>query len=564
MPGMTTLTGGEALAQQLQLEGVTQVFGVPGIQLDWATDGIAKLEGAIRFRTMRHEQAASYAADGYARSAGEPGVCMVVPGPGMYNAMAGLATAYACSSPVLAIIGQINSKAIGKGYGILHELPDQSSALDNVTKWHAMARRPQDIPGLVREAFHRLRSGRPRPVAIEVPPDVLQAKAETALCPPGAAEGDRVAPDLREIEAAAALLRGARRIGIFAGWGVTAAGANAELQQLAERLQAPVVMSGNGRGSISDRHPLALPQLGARALFPACDVVLVVGSRMLDSGGRPAFSNVDAVKFVHVNVEPNDWSPPRNPAATVHADAKLALRALHDALDGLPARASAAADAAKVRAWCEAQFTDVQPQYGLVKALRAAIPDDGVLVGEMTQVSYVARVAYPCYAPRTFLTPGYQGTLGYGYPTALGAAAANPGKAVVSINGDGGFGFALQELATARMHNFPVVAVVFNDGAFGNVKRFHQDLFGRSLGADLVNPDFVKLAEAFGVQAERVHTADALAAAVRSAIASGAPALIEMPVSEMPSPLHLSSEAYRGPRPAPPNPLEAAQAAGTG
>ncbi len=542
---MALLTGGEALAQQLQRESITEIFGVPGVQLDWGIDGIQKLNGAIKFVTMRHEQAASYAADGYARSGNKPGVCMVVPGPGLFNAMAGLSTAYACNSPVLCIVGQINSKAIGKGWGLLHELPDQSAALDNVSKWHAMAKRPEEIPGLVREAIHQLNTGRPMPVVLEMPQDVLAAKGEMELCEPHAPSARTSAPNANAVRDAAEMLRGAKHITIYAGGGVHAARASEELRQLAEKLDAPVVMSGNGRGALPDAHPLALPHTGARALFPASDVVVVVASRLIDGSGNLGIKDATNAKYIYLNIDPREVTPPRKPDVFLQADAKQSLRALLAALgDGSAAR-DGAARAAKVRAWCDEQIAQIEPQLSLVRALRNAIPQDGILVSEMTQVGYLARVAYPTFAPRTFITPGYQGTLGYGYPTALGVAVANPGRPVVSINGDGGFGFALQELATAKKYNIPVVGVVFNDSAYGNVKRMHLTQFGFSNTADLANPDFVKLAEAFGLAGQRVTSPDELEQAIKDGIAARQPCLIEMPVSTMPESFYLISETMK-------------------
>ncbi len=551
---MTIMTGGDALAAQLIHEGVDQIFGLPGVQLDFAVDGLAKVQDRVKFLHVRHEQTTAYMADGYARSTGKVGVAMFVPGPGLFNAMAGLSTAWACSSPVLAICGQIQSNAIGKGYGLLHEVNGQSDTLATVTKWSAMARAPQEIPGLVREAFHQLRTGRPRPVGIEVPPDVLQAQADITLCDPVDEALHVVHPDAAEVKHAAELLRHAKRPVIWAGWGVQNANATGELTALAERLQAPVCTSNNGRGAIPSDHPLALDGLASRALFPLADVVIVVGSRFMGSAGVLSARAPDA-RFIYINADEHDFAAPRAVSAQLHADAKTALADLLAELDALAARPSAAPDCDKLRAWCHEQYAGVEPQYTLLKALRNAIPRDGILVNEMTQVGYVSRQTYPVYAPRTFITPGWQGTLGFGYPTALGVAAGNPDKAVVSINGDGGFGFGLAELATARQHDLNCVAVVFNDKAYGNVKRLQQQQFNRTLGSDLRNPDFVKVAEAFGVPAIRVHSADALEGALRSALAARGPHLIEIPVDEMPNPAHLMSESAKPPFPAPPNPL---------
>ncbi|MGH9057205.1 MAG: thiamine pyrophosphate-binding protein, partial [Acidimicrobiales bacterium] len=278
------LTGGQALARQLVIEGVTDVFGIPGVQLDFAMDALSEVSDDLIFRNTRHEQAATYMADGFARSSGRVGVSLVVPGPGVLNTLAALSTAYACSSPVLQLAGQIPSAAIGSGHGLLHEIPDQSGVLAALTKWSGLARSPAEVPRLVHDAFGHLRSGRPRPVALEIPPDVLAAKQEVSVVAE-AAVPQRSVPDEQEIERAAQLLAEARRPVICAGWGVQAAGATAQLRRLAEALGAPVVMSQHGRGSLDDRHPLALTSLGGPEVLGRADVVLAVGTRFRELDG---------------------------------------------------------------------------------------------------------------------------------------------------------------------------------------------------------------------------------------------------------------------------------------
>lgn len=546
------MTGGQALARQLVAEGARDVFGIPGVQLDWATDALLDVAKDLRYVTPRHEQATSYMADGYARTTGREGVCMVVPGPGLLNAMAGLSTAYACNSPVLCITGQIPSHQIGQGLGMLHEVPGQSGLLDSVTKWHRLARAPEEIPSLVHQAFQQLRSGRPQPVALEIPPDVLQARAAVELL--DAAPASRAAPqDAKAIAQAAALLRNARFPVIYAGGGVLAAKASEALRQLAETLQAPVVMSDNARGALSSRHPLALTQLGGRCVLPHADVVLVVGSRFVDGIGRPTHASATA-RFIYLNLSASDMAEPRTQGLALQADAGLGCLALLEQIHGLKAP-SRAADVARVKAWCDEQIAFIEPQLSYVRALREAIPDDGILVNELTQIGYASTFAYPVYGPRTFITPGYQGTLGYGFATALGVALGNPGKAVVSINGDGGFGWNLQELATAAKYGANLVIVVFADGAFGNVRRIQSNVFQREIGTDLHNPDFLKLAEAFGVRGVRVDSPQGLGSAVKSALAAGGPSFIEVTVQPMPGPWHLIHTFSKAPRVAPPNPL---------
>src|SRR5882757_2549100 len=533
------MTGGEALAAQLAREGVGTVFGVPGIQLDYAMDGLAQRRDEIRFVGARHEQGAGYFADGFARATGDPGVFMVVPGPGLLNAGAALATAYACSSRVVCIAGQIPSRAIGQGLGMLHEIPGQSELLASLTKWSAMARTAAEIPGLVRDAFQQVRSGRPRPVGLEIPPDVLRTPADITLL--DSAPAEPLLPDPDEIEQAARILAGAERPVILAGGGVGAAGASAALARLAEALDAPVVTSRNGRGAISDRHPLALTMLGGRQVLPQADVVLAVGTRFITLTGQPVITD-PGTRVILVNADPDDLGGPRKPEATVLADARLALEALAASLPEGSRPSRRAAEVGQVRAWCAEQLASISPQVAWLTAIREALPDNGVFVDELTQVGYASRACYPVYEPRTYLTPGYQGTLGYGFPTGLGAKVARPDAPVVSISGDGGFGWNLQELSTARKYGIGLITVVFTDGFFGNVRRIQQEEFGRTIGTELANPDFGALARAFGVNSARVTTPEQLSGVIREAGADSEPLLVEVPVGEMPSPWHLISE----------------------
>lgn len=534
------MTGGQALAAQLVNEGVRHVFGVPGVQLDYAVDGLARVSDQIAFWNTRHEQATSYMADGYSRSSGDIGVCMVVPGPGLLNALAGVATAFACSSRVLCISGQIPSNAIGRGLGLLHEIPHQSDILAALTKWSAIAHAPAEIPGLVHEAIRQLRSGRPRPVGIELPPDILQAEGDVELLGPVAGD-ELLQPDPQLIRDAAALLRNAERPLIYAGGGAVAGNASAALVRLAEKLQCPVVMSNNGRGAIDDRHPQALTWLAGRGALAEADVVLGVGTRFL-AGVEPLPLAVGA-RYALLNAEPNDLGAPRQPAVAVYADAALGLAALHDELDSLAPR-SPWIDITVLRQWADALLAQVQPQYGWVSALRGGLPEDGILVNEFTQVGYLSQAAFPIYSPRSYIAPGYQGTLGYGFPTALGARVANPHRAVLSISGDGGIGWALSELSTARKYAIGLVTVVFNDGAYGNVRRAQVEQFdGRLLGTDLVNPDFVELAESFGVRGARATTPGELSGLLRETLGPNVePVLIDVPVPAMPNPFRRMRE----------------------
>jgi acetolactate synthase-1/2/3 large subunit len=537
------LTGGDALAQQLAREGVRHIFGVPGVQLDFAVDALARISDQISYWNTRHEQATSYMADGFARASGQVGVCLVVPGPGLLNALAGVATAYACSSRVLCISGQIQSSAIGRGLGMLHEIPEQSRILSALTKWSGRADRVEDVPRLVHEAFRQLRSGRPRPVGIEFPPDVLQAQADITLLDP-VQQDEPIVPDAEGLRRAAALLAHAERPVVYAGGGLVAGDRGpAALREFAQLLQCPVVMSPNGRGALDDRHPLALTWAAGRAALAEADLVLGVGTRFLT--GQEPLRLAPGAHYVLLNAEPNDLSEPRQPAVAIHGDAALGLIGLRGELEGLLSKRSLWINLERVRAWARELIEQVEPQHSWVRALRASMPEDGVLVNEFTQVGYLAQAAYPVYYPRTYIGPGYQGTLGYGFPTALGAKVANPGRAVLSITGDGGFGWALPELATARKYDIGLVTVIFNDRAYGNVRRSQVEQFGgRLLGTDLRNPDFVGLAESFGVRGARATTPAELEGLLRETMSGEAePVLIDVPVGAMPNPFRRLRES---------------------
>jgi acetolactate synthase-1/2/3 large subunit len=544
-------TGGQALVEQLRREGVRIIFGIPGVQLDWAVDALCDAVSDIQFIVPRHEQAVSYMADGYARTSGKEGVCMMVPGPGMLNALAGLATSWACNARVLFIAGQIPSHTIGKGFGMLHEIADQSGILKTLTKWHGIARAPGDIPALVHEAFAQLRSGRPRPVALELPPDVLQGVVEDVRYF-DAAPFAPTPVDAPAVARAAEFLAAAKSPVIYAGGGAGAAGA--ALQALAEKLQAPIVMTEGARGAVSARHPLTLSTLGGRCVLPLADVVLVAGSRFLDAVAKPILVSPHC-QLIYLNIDEAAFAAPRQSGLNLLGDVRLGLAAIDAAIGAAAERPSRADDVAKVKVWEDVQTDAIKPQTDYVAVLRDHIADDATLVSELTQIGYFANIAYKVHAPHGLITPGFQGTLGYGFPTALGVSAGAPGKRTVSVTGDGGFGWALQELATAAKYQFNLTTIVFADGRFGNVQRIQKRTFGRTFAVELHNPDFQLLAQAFGVRSERVDSPAGLAAALKAAEIAGGPSLIEVQVGEMPSPWPLIHPFVPPANPPPPNPL---------
>jgi acetolactate synthase-1/2/3 large subunit len=529
---MARMTGGQALVASLHREGVRVVFGLPGVQLYGAMAALRE-EPRIRFVATRHEQATTYMADGYARAGGDIGVALVVPGPGLLNASAGLSTAYSASSPVLLIAGQVPKGRIGKDVGLLHEVNDQLDAIAPVTKWRARALEVEEIPGVIREAARQLRTGRPRPVVVDIPPETLEDEGEVTLLDP--APTNRPAAPTAELERAVALLVAAREPVIIAGGGVNLADAHDALRAVAEHLQAGVIMTAEGKGALSDANELSLgaalwPGAPLRAHLDQADLVLAVGTRM-------AMAALQASQqVIQIDVDPAEIG--RNHARTIGlvGDARATLLRLAERLRAAGhARPSRRAALEAVRQ-ATAATDDQEPQASIQRSLRAGTPRDAILVADMTQIGYHSRPFWPVYEPRTYLTSSYSGNLGFGFPTGLGARVARPDRPVVVVCGDGGFLFNSQELSTAVRYGIAVVVVVFNDESYGNVARDLDEAWGGSIGADLANPDFVRLAEAYGVTALRAKEPTDVGELVREAIALGRPVLIEVPVGRMPRP----------------------------
>ena len=524
------MTTAEAVVASLVAHGIDTVYGVPGVHNDALFDALFKARNQVRMLHARHEQTGAYMALGAAMATGRPQAYAAVPGPGVLNTTAALLTAWATESPVLALAGQIPTHAIDRGYGHLHEIPDQLGLLRHLTKYAARITGPHEASAYVAAALHAALSGRRRPVALECAIDVWnQAGPAPAVAPiqPWAPE-----PDPDAVAQAARLLGAAKRPLIVVGGG--AMDAAPEVRLLAEMLEAPVVSYRRGRGILPTSHRLSVPFPVGRRLWETADVVFGVGTRLY--APQSQWGTDAELQVVRLDIDAEEPGRFRQPACAIVADAATGLRALLERLPGQnQARESREAELEGHRAWLAERLSRLEPQLGFLRAMRAALPEDGLLVDEVTQMGFASRMAFPVEAPRRFFS-GYQDNLGYGYGTALGVAAACPGRAVLSIAGDGGFGYQAFELATAKRHNLPVVVVVFDDGHFGNVKRIQQQAWGgREIANDLANPDFVRFAESFGIAAYRAEDAAQLEARLREAFALRAPALVHVPVGEMPS-----------------------------
>lgn len=527
---MARMTGGEAIVRALVVNGVDTLFGLPGAQMYPFFDALHRHAAAIRTFGARHEQGSAYAAFGYARSTGRPGVFSVVPGPGVLNTTAALATAAGCCAPVLCVTGQVPSAFIGRGRGHLHELPDQRATLRTLCKWVERIEHVEDAPAIVDEAFRQMLGGRPGPVAIEMAWDVMAASADVALLPSA-----RIAPvpipDPHAIAAAADLLARAKRPMIFVGSG--AQGAAADVRALALALGAPVVAMRGGRGIMPEGEGLGLSSYAASRVWPQVDIAIGVGTRMELPFMRWAdmMSLIDAPDTpatVRIDIDPREMQRLRVTAPIV-ADAGAGARALVAALHERKTLPRDTAYLAAAKSESAKAIATVTPHVAYLAAIRAALPSDGFFVEELCQAGFASFFAWEATAPRTYVSAGFQGTLGFGFMTALGVKAAHPDRAVVSISGDGGFLFGVQELATAVQFGLGVVAIVFNNSAYGNVLRDQQTGFGgRLLGSELQNPDFMHLAKAFGVTGHRVDSPSGLAAVLPGAIAANRPVLIEV------------------------------------
>jgi acetolactate synthase I/II/III large subunit len=525
---MTSMTGGEAIVSGLVAHGVDTVFGLPGAQVYGLFDAFHQAQ--LRVIGARHEQACGYMAYGYARSTGKPAVFSVVPGPGVLNAGAALLTAFGSNEPVLCLTGQVPTQFLGKGRGHLHEMPDQLATLRTFVKWAERIEHPATAPTLVSRAFQEMLSGRRGPVALEMPWDVFTQRAETGaakvLDPFPAPQ-----PDSDRIKDAAALVAASKTPMIFVGSG--AIHAREEILELAEMIDAPVVSFRSGRGIVSNAHELGLTMAAAYKLWPATDLMIGIGTRM----ELPASSfrwpfRPQGLKSIRIDIDPAEMRRLVSDVAVV-ADAKAGTRDLLAAVSKAGPRKTSGRRAAirEASAASLKEIQAVQPQMAYLNILREVLPHNAIVTDELSQVGFASWYGFPVYEPRTFLTSGYQGTLGSGFPTALGAKVANPDRPVVAITGDGGFMFGVQELATAVQFKIGVVTLVFNNNAYGNVRRDQRLRFdGRVVASDLVNPDFVKLADSFGVAASRVTSPDHFRPALEKALAHGGPYLVDIEV----------------------------------
>jgi acetolactate synthase I/II/III large subunit len=526
------MTTAEAAVAALIAYGIDTVYALPGVHNDGLFDALFKAGDRIRTIHTRHEQGAAYMALGAALATGRPQAYAVVPGPGLLNSAAALLTAYGMNAPVLALIGQIAQSAIGRGLGHLHEIRDQAGLIARLVDFSARIREPREAAPRIAEAVRAMATGRPGPAVLECAIDVWGRSASVPAIAPAPSPAQ---PPIDEdaVRDAAKRLATAKRPLIVAGGG--AQDAADEVTALSRLLQAPVLAYRRGRGVLDSRDPLSVTLPLGRELWGEADAVLAVGTRLFY--GFTQWGIDPELAIIRIDADPEEPERFTRPAAALIGDAAPILRRLIDAL--VPhSRASRRAEMEERQAKMRRRLDKLAPQIAFLDAIRAELPEDGIFVDEVTQIGFAARLLLPVYKPRTFLSPGYQDNLGWGFATALGAQHARRDVPVLSISGDGGFLFTSNELASAVCHRIPLTVLVFNDGAFGNVRRIQEEQFGnRLIASDLANPDFVRYAQSFGAEAERARNPQELRAALKRAFKRrDGPTLIEVPVGPMPSP----------------------------
>jgi acetolactate synthase-1/2/3 large subunit len=523
-------TCGEVLVELLGLYGIDTVFGIPGVHTVELYRGLPNSK--LRHITPRHEQGAGFMADGYARARGRPAACFIITGPGLTNIATALGQAYADSVPILVLSSVNNTRDLALGEGRLHELPSQRGLMEGLTAFSHTLLWPDELPHVLARAFAVFDSGRPRPVHIELPLDVITAEADhvrRAVVP----TSSRPAPDPAKIVEAAQLLRQAKRPLVVLGGGAQHAGASA--RAVIEKIGALAATTINGKGILPPDHPLSLgstlPQPPVLEELTHADVVLAVGTELGETDTLLFDSRLRlGGKVIRVDIDPEQLT--RNVLAEVAilSDSDLALRALDRELQSHKADiAGATARAQKLRAQLQGLLTEPQRAHQrFMAAVQEALP--GVIVaGDSTQPVYSANLFYQPEQPRSFFnsSTGY-GTLGYALPAALGAKLAQRERPVVALIGDGGLQFTIGELATAVELELSVPILVWNNRGYGEIKKYMAERGIPQIGVDIYTPDFLAIARGFGCRAVRAESLPHLQEQLRQAHGASGPTLIEI------------------------------------
>jgi acetolactate synthase-1/2/3 large subunit len=527
-------TCGELLVQLLEAYGVDMVFGIPGVHTVELYRGLPMTH--IRHVTPRHEQGAGFMADGYARVSGKPGVCFIITGPGMTNILTAMGQAYADSVPMLVISSVNRTEELAMGDGRLHELPSQRNMVAGVAAFSHTLLRPEQLPQVIARAFAVFRSGRPRPVHIEIPIDVItmQVRAEDIVAPRTIPLAP--APRRAELEQAVAWLRDARSPLLILGGG--AADAADAAKALAEHLDAPVIHTANAKGILPPGHPLRAGENMAYSpihqAIREADLVLAVGTEFGETEMYPDPKPfVFDGRLIRIDIDPEQLVRGFGADLPIVADAGAALAEINRALgiaatraDGNSAgarRSAAIRQAAKAHWW-----PAVHRHQRIIEVVSAALPDM-ILVGDSAEHVYALNQSYEAPRPRSYFSSstGY-GTLGYGLPAGLGAKLAAPDRPVVVLAGDGGLQFTIGELAAAVEARVPLIVLLWNNDGYGEIKNYMVGRQIQPIGVDIFTPDFQTIARGFGCEARRPDSYETLGAEMKAAATRDKPTIIEL------------------------------------
>ncbi|MEM2843784.1 MAG: biosynthetic-type acetolactate synthase large subunit [Candidatus Bathyarchaeia archaeon] len=535
------MNGSSALIEALKKQNVKTIFGIPGGAILPIYDALYD-ETSIRHILMRHEQCAAHAADGYARAKGEPGVCMATSGPGATNLVTGIATAYMDSSPIIAITGQVPTSFIGKDS---FQEVDIIGITTPITKYNYQIRNVKEIPKIVKEAFYIASTGRPGPVLIDIPKDIQTSIDDISFDFEFKIRGYKLNldPHPLQIKKAVDLLVNAERPIILAGGGVHWAKAYNELLTLAELLMAPVSTTFMGKGAIPENHPLCLGCIGMHGRIEAnesimmADVVLSVGVRFSDRSTCKVDDFCADAKIIHIDIDPSEIKKNVSINLPIVADAKIALRLIIDELINRGFKKEKSEWLKKIE-MLKKDNADTEPKGELtgmnaVKLLRKVLPENAIATTEVGQNQMWASLYFKVFKPRTFISSGGLGTMGFGFPAALGAKVAKPDVPVVDIAGDGSFLMTEQDLATSIVEDIPVIVMILNNSSLGMVVQWQRIFYNRRYSNTILKniPDFVKLAEAYGAKGARVNSLNELEQVLKEAIKSDVTYVIDVPIS---------------------------------
>jgi acetolactate synthase-1/2/3 large subunit len=536
------MTGAQAIIEALKRENVTHLFGISGGAVLPLYDAL--YDADLRNILARHEQCAGHMADGYARASGRPGVCLTTSGPGATNLVTGIANAYMDSSPVIALTGQVPRHAIGTdGF----QEADIVGIATPITKFVTQVKQVQDIPRTLRQAFYIATSGRPGPVLVDIPKDIQiisgNMKFVKKVNLPGYKPRDD--PHPIQVKRASEMLLQAKTPMILGGGGVIISEASRDLQQLAELIMMPVATTFMGKGSFPETHPLSLGVVGmhgtaeANRLILEADVLLTVGARFSDrTTGRVDGFCPDA-KIIHIDIDSAEIGKNVAIDLPIVADAGKALRAIYKILVSRIVKNENTPWLKRIQQVRDHVIDDARAEHGsltppkLIKQLRELLPINSIVTTEVGQNQMWAALHFQALAPRTFISSGGLGTMGFGFPAAIGAKTAQPDIPVVDIAGDGSFIMSEQELATSIIEDIPVIVVILNNSVLGMVAQWQRMFYKSRYSGTLLknNPDFVKLAEAFSAEGVRVNSIPEFSKAVKTALKSPVTTVIDVPIS---------------------------------